>query len=51
MRAEDCLSVQGTAEDPEAPHKVVRVLQADFHALFFFFFLKFLKKLVPVQGF
>ena len=37
MRAEDCLSVEGTAEDPEAPHKVVRVLQADFHALFFFF--------------
>ena len=40
MRAEDCLSVEGTAEDPEAPHKVVRVFQADFHA-FFFFFLKF----------
>lgn len=38
MRAEDCLSVEGIAEDPEAPHKVVRVFQANFHALFFFFF-------------
>lgn len=40
MRAEDCLSVEGTAEDPEAPHKVVRVFQADFHAFFFFEILK-----------
>lgn len=46
MRAEDCLSVEGTAEDPEAPHKVVRVFQADFHAFFFFFF-EILKEIGP----
>lgn len=47
MRAEDCLSVEGIAEDPEAPHKVVRVFQANFHALFFFFFPEILKEIGP----
>ena len=45
MRAEDCLCVEGRAEDPEAPHKVVRGFQADFHV--FFFFSEILKEIGP----